>query len=468
MKNIQAKAARIISKTFQNTTKTALNIEFYLLFVQNQMNIVFYDVMLRIIINSTYSHIKIQKILSNCQLLFEQTQHQKNFYAQFSFLHKLKTRYIAVFKKNFNRLKIKIFFSIVSWIIFFQIIIAKSAKMTTKTHDTIKIRNTSLVIYTNNSDIEKKMKTSTITIFISIKKLTSIVIDRKQIYLKFFIEHTIYSSELIKMNLTMNIVKIHFENTMINIFIDSQTVIKIIKFSKQQFDQYIFRILIQKIIDCEKFFHIHWILVHIKIFDNETTNKIVKKTTKWKSSKTNNCAPTMPNSKIFVVAIKNEISIRTKKIWVDKWKIKIIEKSIHWLIKASIKNVLKKFKQMIRSKNSIIVQIKTDKIELKNYFFKINVANSSKCSCETKKQTIQHTLFECFEFDNFKKKMWSNKRETNLIKFLNISAFVAKTFKFLLNTNELFQFKHFNKIRDQSNDDSDVIFKNEALIENNW
>ena len=122
----------------------------------------------------------------------------------------------------------------ISWMIFFKIIIVESAKKTIKIHDAIKIQKTSLIIYTNDNDIEKSVKTSTMTIFISIDNQTLIVIDKKQIYLKFFIEHTIYSNELIKLNLTLNIVKAHFENTMMNIFIDNQTIIKIIKFFKQQ------------------------------------------------------------------------------------------------------------------------------------------------------------------------------------------------------------------------------------------
>ena len=51
----------------------------------------------------------------------------------------------------------------------------------------------------------------------------------------------------------------------------------------------------------------------------------------------------------------------------------------------------------------MIVQIKMKKIKLKNYFFNIDVTNFSKCLCEAKKQTMQYTLFECFEFDNLKK-----------------------------------------------------------------
>ena len=118
--------------------------------------------------------------------------------------------------------------------IFFKIIIVESTKKTIKIHDVIKIQKTSLIIYTNDNDIEKNVKTSTMTIFILIDDQISIVIDKKQIYLKFFIEHIIYSNELIKLNLTLNIVKIHFENTMMNMFIDNQAIIKIIKFFKQQ------------------------------------------------------------------------------------------------------------------------------------------------------------------------------------------------------------------------------------------
>ena len=64
--------------------------------------------------------------------------------------------------------------------------------------------------------------------------------------------------------------------------------------------------------------------------------------------------------------------------------------------------------------------------------------------------------------------MWSNKCKTNLIKFLNVFAFVVKISKSLLNTNELFQFRHLNDAHDQLNDDNNVDFENETLIENDW
>ena len=72
MKNVQIRATKIIFETFWNTIETILNVELHLLSMQNQMNVVLYDVMLRIIISLTYSFIKIQRIQFNRQLMTSQ------------------------------------------------------------------------------------------------------------------------------------------------------------------------------------------------------------------------------------------------------------------------------------------------------------------------------------------------------------------------------------------------------------
>ena len=92
-------------------------------------------------------------------------------------------------------------------------------------------------IFTNDSDIKNKIKVFAITIFISIKRETSIVIKKKQTYIKIFTEKTVYFEEFIKFKLTLKITDI--QQFSIIIFIDSQAAIKVIKFSKQQFDQFI-------------------------------------------------------------------------------------------------------------------------------------------------------------------------------------------------------------------------------------
>lgn len=169
MKRIQTKTTKIISKAFKSTTKAILNLKLHLLSIQNQINIALCDVILKIITSSIYSHIKIQRNLFDRQFFFEQIQYQKSLYAQLNFLHKFKIRYFVVFKKNLKRLKIKILFSIVSWVKFFQIIMIDSKKTIIITHNAIRVQDTSLIIYIDDSEINDEIKASTMTMFIFIE-----------------------------------------------------------------------------------------------------------------------------------------------------------------------------------------------------------------------------------------------------------------------------------------------------------
>jgi hypothetical protein len=268
-----------------------------------------------------------------------------------------------------------------------------------------------------------------------------------------------------RLDLVLKVIENHFKDRLIVIFTNCQIAIRVIQCFKKQFDQYLLQTLTRRIKFCNWEIHIHWILAHVEVFDNETIDIIVKKITEWKQSNRDSLTFVIVNSKIFISAIRSEIRIREKIEWIETWRIIIIERIIHRIIKKLIKNVFKKFKKITRSKNAIIVQIRTNKIKLINYLHKIKMIKSSRCSCEVRKQMMHHTLLKCSKFDDLRKKMWENKRETNLLTFLNILELIVKIFKYLLTTNKLLQFRHLNEA--QANDD-DVDFSKETLIKNDW
>jgi hypothetical protein len=101
MKNIQIRAVQIISDAFRFIVEIVLNVKLYLLLICQQLNMIIYDALLRLIISSTYSFIKNFRVLFNRSLIFNQTQHQRMLYAQLSSLQKLKIKYAAVFNKDF-------------------------------------------------------------------------------------------------------------------------------------------------------------------------------------------------------------------------------------------------------------------------------------------------------------------------------------------------------------------------------
>ena len=56
-RNIQTRALKIITKTFKTTTKLALNIKVYVLSIKQRLKKLINDIMLRIIITSSYKNI---------------------------------------------------------------------------------------------------------------------------------------------------------------------------------------------------------------------------------------------------------------------------------------------------------------------------------------------------------------------------------------------------------------------------
>jgi hypothetical protein len=70
-----------------------------------------------------------------------------------------------------------------------------------------------------------------------------------------------------------------------------------------------------------------------------------------------------------------------------------------------IKDVLKKFKRITRPESAVIVQARTGKIGLRDYVHKIGAAESPRCPCGARRQTMHHTLLKCPEFDELRKGM---------------------------------------------------------------
>ena len=134
--------------------------------------------------------------------------------------------------------------------------------------------------------------------------------------MKSFINYTIYFEELIDLNLIMRIVENHLNKPM-TIFIDNQIAIQIIRFLKNQFGQYMFKNLTQRIINCENNVQLHWISTHENVSKNEIANIIIKKTTKWKkSSRLKSLISIFNNLKTLISTIKTEFRIWIKNNWI--------------------------------------------------------------------------------------------------------------------------------------------------------
>jgi hypothetical protein len=114
-----------------------------------------------------------------------------------------------------------------------------------------------LIIFTNDIDIDNQIEIFAMTIFFSMSSMISIMMNKKQAYLKLITKITIYVEEIMRLDLVLNVAEIHSKDRLIVIFTNCQVVIRVIQCLKKQFDQYLLQTLIQRIEHCDREIHIH-------------------------------------------------------------------------------------------------------------------------------------------------------------------------------------------------------------------
>jgi hypothetical protein len=236
MKDIQIWATQIISDVFRFTIEAILNVKFYLSSIRQQLNMIIYDALLQLIINSTYFFIKSLRVLLNRFFALNQTQHQRMLYAQLSSLQKLKIKYATVFNKDFNKFELRIFFSVTFWWKSLIIIIVSIAEIAIIIHDQIMHECSHLIIFTNDIDIDNQIEASAMTIIVSTSSMILSIMNKKQVYLKLIIKIILYSEEIMRLDFVLNVIENHLKDRFIVIFTNCQAAIRVMQCFKKQFD----------------------------------------------------------------------------------------------------------------------------------------------------------------------------------------------------------------------------------------
>lgn len=98
-----------------------------------------------------------------------------------------------------------------------------------------------IVIYTDGSGIDGEVGASAVTLFTPTVSEPSMAADRRQIYLGPLIDYTVYSGDLIGVDLALDIMEAYPDERHVAIFIDGQAGIKAVESPRQQSGQYMLR-----------------------------------------------------------------------------------------------------------------------------------------------------------------------------------------------------------------------------------
>jgi hypothetical protein len=114
-----------------------------------------------------------------------------------------------------------------------------------------------LIIFTNDIDIDNQIETFAVIIIFLMSSMTFIMMNKKQVYLKFIMKITIYFEEIMKLDFDLNVAENHLRDRLIAIFTNCQTTIRVIQCLKKQSDQYLLQALTRRIEQCDRKIHIH-------------------------------------------------------------------------------------------------------------------------------------------------------------------------------------------------------------------
>ena len=116
----------------------------------------------------------------------------------------------------------------------------------------------------------------------------------------------------------------------------------------------------------EQDIHIHRIPAHVGVSGNEAADIAAKEATGWRDRGSGPQAPLANNLKLLTSAMRPEIRTKAKEAWDKAWTKEPYGKTTRKLTRKPTKDVLKKVKQMTRSKSTVIVQARTGKIGLRD------------------------------------------------------------------------------------------------------
>jgi hypothetical protein len=144
--------------------------------------------------------------------------------------------------------------------------------------------------------------------------------------------------------------------------------------------------------------------------------------------------------------VKEDIKKQLLQEWATDWTNQQHGRVTHRLEPKPTKRVLDKHFGLERALSSILTQMRTGKISLKHYLWKIGAAESDRCGCGAdSSQTVYHVLFECELYIDLRLAIWAEGHTkswpSDLALVLGEAKFAKLAAKFMYKTELLQQFR---------------------------
>ena len=165
---------------------------------------------------------------------------------------------------------------------------------------------------------------------------------------------------------------------------------------------------------------LQWVPAHMDVPGNEKADREAKEATGWRERITHGrqterdtsiTAPAILNPLRLLTAIKTAVKTRATEKWRKAWSDSKRGATLKIIQSQPSRDVLKLHENTQRWQSSLIVQMRTGKIGLRDFLFRrwIPGVEDGRCKCKEGLQTVRHVLTKCREFGDERKKEWGSK-----------------------------------------------------------
>ncbi|KAJ5562064.1 hypothetical protein N7461_000825 [Penicillium sp. DV-2018c] len=233
-------------------------------------------------------------------------------------------------------------------------------------------------------------------------------ISSQQRYLGTEAQSTVYAAELNGIEMAIASAK-EDNNKKKVLFTDSQAAIQAVQDPQRPSGQYVLSKIYKHIREMRskgaEDVTIRWIPAHTGVSGNEFADSEAKSAALIGIGEEETTKEGERTIRL-AAATKREVRQRLRKRWNKQWERESTSGPTKRLVPQPNKKTLRLYEGLSKPQCAILIQMRTMRIGLRHFLFKIKAVDSDKCSCGAGSQTSKHILLQCPLYADLRKQFW--------------------------------------------------------------
>ncbi|KAJ6029797.1 hypothetical protein N7499_012205 [Penicillium canescens] len=231
---------------------------------------------------------------------------------------------------------------------------------------------------------------------------------------------------------------------------DSQAAIQAVQNPQRPSGQYVLKLLyshVRTLRSQSTFVTLRWIPAHVGVPGNEAADGNAKCAALESAGGATGGAD-QPIIRL-AAAAKRMVRERIQDRWKKQWESERTAQPTKRLVEWPNKKVLRLYECLSKPRSSIMIQMRSMRIALRHFLYKINEVESDKCPCGEGSQTPRHVLLQCQTYGELRKRLFDQlHRAVGPFDMSNYDSIVSNPLatryvaKFMHQTGLLAQFQH--------------------------